>query len=298
MSPLTTINWEDGNLRLYAGERVSKEAFAELRKQGFTVRRGETTFKAAYTPGRASFLIAKYGGELEEDDTDFTEEAEDRAERYENRADKRAQESQSRRAAADRIGDMIPMGQPVLVGHYSEGRHLRDLKRIDSNMRKSFEASDKAAYWARRAKSAIRRAERRETAPAIHRRIDELEANLRRCQRNLEGETNESYRPHYESWIWFYENRLNFERALLAELPENKKPDSVALEQHGAIRWMRSWFVIERVNKKTVSITCWGSTSKRRITDILPADYMSPAEFAAADKVQERSGGYKVEGRS
>jgi hypothetical protein len=62
-------------------------------------------------------------------------------------ASKARMESQSAYQAAKQIGDMIPMGQPILVGHHSEGRHRRDIGRIDSNMRKSVEASDKANYY-------------------------------------------------------------------------------------------------------------------------------------------------------
>jgi hypothetical protein len=39
---------------------------------------------------------------------------------------------------------MIPMGQPILVGHHSERHHRRDLERIDSNMRKGIERSNMA----------------------------------------------------------------------------------------------------------------------------------------------------------
>jgi len=46
---------------------------------------------------------------------------------------------------AHKIGDMIPPGQPILVGHHSEKRHRRDLGRIDSNMRKGIERLDMAA---------------------------------------------------------------------------------------------------------------------------------------------------------
>lgn len=41
----------------------------------------------------------------------------------------------------------IPMGQPILVGHHSEGRHRRDLGRHDSRMRKGIELQEKAAYY-------------------------------------------------------------------------------------------------------------------------------------------------------
>ncbi len=64
-----------------------------------------------------------------------------RRERLERRREQRqawAQARQDDAAArldqAHRIADMIPLGQPILVGHHSERRHRRDLDRIDSNM--------------------------------------------------------------------------------------------------------------------------------------------------------------------
>jgi hypothetical protein len=44
------------------------------------------------------------------------------------------------------IADGIPLGQAVLVGHHSEGRHRRDLDRIDSGMRQGIESQDMAAH--------------------------------------------------------------------------------------------------------------------------------------------------------
>ena len=71
----------------------------------------------------------------------------------EQRLEKRLEWAQSRdrkaRAGFDRahgIADMIPVGQPVLVGHHSEGRHRRDLKRIDSGMRQGVQSMDMAAH--------------------------------------------------------------------------------------------------------------------------------------------------------
>jgi len=48
-----------------------------------------------------------------------------------DRADGRAQ---GRFGAASRVADQIPLGQPILVGHHSEGHARRDVERIRSNM--------------------------------------------------------------------------------------------------------------------------------------------------------------------
>ena len=68
-------------------------------------------------------------------------------------AQKAEAESEQRYKSAKQIGDCIPFGQPILVGHHSEGRHRRDLNRIDNNMRKSIEADEKAKYYTNKAKN-------------------------------------------------------------------------------------------------------------------------------------------------
>jgi hypothetical protein len=49
---------------------------------------------------------------------------------------------------------MIPMGQPILVGHHSERHHRNHIEQIDNNMRKSIDSDKKADYYDDRAKSA------------------------------------------------------------------------------------------------------------------------------------------------
>ena len=74
-----------------------------------------------------------------------------RADRLRGWADKRSAKASARFAAVDRIADGIPFGQPILVGHHSEGRARRDASRIDSGMRAGFADSAKAADMRSRA---------------------------------------------------------------------------------------------------------------------------------------------------
>lgn len=76
--------------------------------------------------------------------SDFYERRTARLERLRELVTKREGESDRAYSASRSISENIPFGQPILVGHHSEGRHRRDLARIDSLMRKSIEA-DKAA---------------------------------------------------------------------------------------------------------------------------------------------------------
>ena len=68
-----------------------------------------------------------------------------------------AKATQRSNALAKESSDMIsviPPGQPILVGHHSESRHRSHLARADNKMRKSFEESDKADYYAHKAEAA------------------------------------------------------------------------------------------------------------------------------------------------
>ena len=62
-----------------------------------------------------------------------------KAERFAGYAANANKSSAQAFGTANAIADMIPMGQPILVGHHSERGHRRDIARIDSNMRKGID---------------------------------------------------------------------------------------------------------------------------------------------------------------
>lgn len=83
-----------------------------------------------------------------------------RRERLEARAARRRAWGESAERKADAaydgvraIADGIPMGQPILVGHHSEGRARRDQARMHSGMDKSVEESKKAVRHGEAAES-------------------------------------------------------------------------------------------------------------------------------------------------
>jgi hypothetical protein len=92
------------------------------------------------------------------DGFDAQEWARRKAERLKQSAKNSAQKGKEYYAKSHAITDHIPMGQPILVGHHSEGRHRRDLDRSWKAMGKFVELSDKAEnyearadYWEKRA---------------------------------------------------------------------------------------------------------------------------------------------------
>lgn len=66
-------------------------------------------------------------------------------------AGKASARADSRFARARSIGDGIPFGQPILVGHHSERRSRADAERIHSNMGKGVEESRLAQHHEQRA---------------------------------------------------------------------------------------------------------------------------------------------------
>ena len=85
---------------------------------------------------------------------DFESERAAKAARFRQLAEKHANIATGRHFAARERLELIPLGQPILVGHHSEKRHRRDLKRIDEHFAKAKEHHDKAEYFRRRAAAA------------------------------------------------------------------------------------------------------------------------------------------------
>lgn len=79
-----------------------------------------------------------------------------RIERLRSRAESAEREGHASLKHARAVGAIIPLGQPILVGHHSERRHRKDLARIDAGYRRGFKALEMATVLASRARSAER----------------------------------------------------------------------------------------------------------------------------------------------
>jgi hypothetical protein len=125
----------------------------------------------------------------EEREVDRKERAEERADRLEERAEKKAGEAAAAWEAGRATADGIPLGQPILVGHHSERRHRRDIEKIQRSSEKSAELREEAADAKRGAVSARATVAAAEDPGAMQRRIERLEADRRRIERELAGES-------------------------------------------------------------------------------------------------------------
>lgn len=195
--------------------------------------------------------------------------AEERTERFTDRAGRAAAASQSARDTSDQIGERFWMGQPILVGHHSEGRARRDQERMHNAMRKSIDEDKRAGYWANRA-AASEAYERYRTNPSrTLRRIEKLEAERRGVLRERDGiddkgrkadvwrrEPSEARREELTRRLAEYDEELTYWAETIKEAERRGfkvwgKPDFV---RGDFARCRGTWYEVTRVNAKTVTV--------------------------------------------
>lgn len=112
----------------------------------------------------------------------YRDRREARADRLEEWAGKREAKAEAAETSARQLADQIPFGQPILVGHHSEGHARRDAERIYNRTAKAYEHSTKADEMARKAASIRAAADRsiysddEDAIERLEERIAELEA--------------------------------------------------------------------------------------------------------------------------
>lgn len=83
----------------------------------------------------------------------YEEKLEAKRERYEEKAEQLRAEAKRLHQQAHEMAEVIPFGQPILVGHYSEGRDRRYRERIHNTFGKAFATMDKADHYEQKAAS-------------------------------------------------------------------------------------------------------------------------------------------------
>ena len=172
-------------------DSLSKAGPVAVGKRGGKIYGYDAKGKPIYAPGDVPEK-PKHRGQA-----GYAERREATAERKLERAKKLEAEAAAREKAARTTMDIIPMGQPILVGHHSEGRHRRDLKRMRSNFDKAREAQEKAE----RLKSAARNpsgaisSDDPEAVVKLKKKMAYLEKT-----RDFRKKLNRVYRKHKGDW--------------------------------------------------------------------------------------------------
>lgn len=184
--------------------------------------------------------------------------------------------------------DVIPFGQPILVGHHSERRHRAHIGRIESSVQKTAEAfreAEGARYGARAAAANVARAD---SPSYIGNRIEEAERDLRAAQRGHRRLDGSSTGPLVER-VAEAEERLGYWRGELVRVQEQLGVRVFAkadIEKGGAVKHRGRWSKVVRASAKSVSVeTGYSWTDRVPYTEI--RDYRSPAQLAQAATIEE-----------
>lgn len=199
-----------------------------------------------------------------------------RAERMEARSDKAEQESTSAYQRAKQIGDFIPFGQPILVGHHSERRHRRDIEKIDNAMRKSVELDEKAKHYADRAQNAEYTAngEKFKNVNYLLNRIEDCKKELRAIERGLKGmdlynrttgekmpdgtEISDARRERLEARKAEENEKLDFFTVKLQEIGGGQLTAERLKEARPLyVQCKGTWYPLKSINRDTVTVLNW-----------------------------------------
>ena len=203
--------------------------------------------------------------DMAEAEAERAERSEGRAEMLRARAERRDAEATARLAAADAIADRIPLGQPILVGHYSERGHRADIKRMHNHMDRFVEAYGEARHAERAAKAAGRHMAHREAPLVVARRIERLETDLRRTTAVLEGRSaayggripDGEWKTQLEGRVAHLTSQLDYWRTMRGDQIEAGRAREYSpgdFEAGDRVRVRGQWRTVARVNRTTVSV--------------------------------------------
>ena len=114
----------------------------------------------------------------------------DRVAALQAKAQRRHQSAEAAHTRMERAHAALPPGgEPIKVGHHSEGRHRRAIDKAFDALGKSVTADQEAREAERRAEVAAVTTAHRHNPGVIARRLDTLRADLRKAERARDGHT-------------------------------------------------------------------------------------------------------------
>lgn len=191
------------------------------------------------------------------------EHAEARAERMEERAENAARHSESLYKHAHSMADTIPFGQPILVGHYSEGRDRRFRERIVRTFERAFEEGDNAKYYEMCAQCARQSADGAQYSNPryLGNRIKEMKSEIALLENRLQGKfyhysepkpISPEYAEKLTGLLDEAHEKLEFFEHCLAACPNVFTKES--LKGKTAVKIRGRWEPIVKLNPTTVAV--------------------------------------------
>ncbi|WP_327376507.1 DUF3560 domain-containing protein [Streptomyces sp. NBC_01216] len=198
----------------------------------------------------------------------FSEAEEEREEKADGRADRfgeyaanAAQSSEAAWKKSHDISERFAFGQPILIGHHSEGRARRDHARMDDAMRKSISESDRAAHWTGRAQAAANYQHFKKDPGRTLRRLDKLRADLRAVEKWQRGESAKGFsRNPADPELQIEHQELTEEIAHWEKVIEDAEAEGFKVwsradfKRGDFVLYRGTWYEVLRVNPKSVTI--------------------------------------------
>lgn len=226
-----TVSDIDGKIRLAFDDRLPTETYTLLRRDGFQWWPGQKLFVATYSPYREDTILRLYPDaifEAQDDLDEYRESAAARVERF--------------RGYADHATQTVDVLTSRTAFRWDQVDHL-------------VAAGEKATYWERRAEASLKQQQKRERPAAVYRRIQTLEADKRKAERDRDHpNAAHSQRATATRWITFYDRRLAFENALYLASGGIPADQETPLEVGGAITYWDGTAEILKVNRKSVTV--------------------------------------------
>ncbi|MFD3609031.1 DUF3560 domain-containing protein [Streptomyces atroolivaceus] len=209
---------------------------------------------------------------FEEAEAERYERAGVRTERFDARADRLQQSSDEKWANGRQIAASY-QGEPVKVDHYSAGRHIRDLERAKTLFGQSVAEQQEANRCRGRADSAASYEEGRKHPGTTQRRLDRLNADRRRVERQMERVVRtaegctEAGNPLAPELIVDHLGKLDADHADLCEQIAHWDAHLLEVQAAGVKIWSRDdfapgdyaqlgerWYLVLRANAKSLTV--------------------------------------------
>lgn len=212
-------------------------------------RTAEALEKAGFSVGKAVDNDRRGAADRE---AAKAQRADERADALSNKADRRARDAEVAEAKHRAASDALPWGgEPIKVGHHSEGRHRRAIEKSFNALGKSVEADREAKRAADRADTAARATDRRNNPVTVGNRIETIRADISRLEkRNLSDSGKDRLADLKDDLAYWSDIRAQqIKDGVVPDAsPETiKVGDMVAVKGRGQAR-------VTKVNKTTLNV--------------------------------------------
>ncbi len=233
-------------------------------------------------------------------EADRAERQQDRAQALSDKAERHTTAAYAAQEHARQLADRVPFGQPILVGHHSEGRMRRHAQRVHAAMDATAAAATLAEETQRRAAVAAIGTSAKYHPVTVANRIGTLTAEKNRITRSLDGHTRTiavmndgtrhvettpaasgTHRDQLTEHLAVVTDQLSYWHTVRTQqitAGETTDHGPGTISKGDAVKIRGQWYEVARVNKKTVTVP----SSLGNWTDTAPYHHIQDHKAATA----------------